>query len=157
MRYLVTSVLLFLGCAHVERAPLTRLEAMGDEEVARMAVADTLGEQAVDPLERHDFERRVDRLVRQVSPAQGPLMHLLYVRCERSRARWILVKPLPRTVCEYAEPGLTLHTLSRKPMLQQAYLEALLQAVPSEAFAAEVRAKQARNAAPAGPVLSHSR
>lgn len=165
-----------VGCAHIDRAQaenVTVYGVMSDQEIARAAVQEALGElhevQAVDAQtgvvtagrsafrtreERLDFERRVDGLLRARIYGQGPTLELVKIRCEAlQRAGW---EGWPgdaassRRACDYGEVAVTVHSLFKKPMLQRAYVDVLLGVVGDDAFAAHARARLAELAA--GPV-----
>jgi len=150
-----------VGCAHIDRAEVARatvFTVMTDEEIARAAVHEALGElhdvEAIDPdtgvvtrgeaafhsrQERLDFEARVDALVRARVYGQGPTLELVRIHCEALQRAgwegWPADAAAQRRACDYGDDVLTVHSLFKKPMLQRAYVDLLLGAVHDAAFA----------------------
>lgn len=169
-----------VGCAHIDRAQaedVTVYGVMNDQEIARIAVQEALGElhevQAVDAdtgvvtagrsafrtrEERLDFERRVDEVLRARVYGQGPTLELVKIRCEAlQRAGW---EGWPgdaaasRRACDYGETSVTVHSLFKKPMLRRAYVDVLLNVVNDDAFAQHARARLSElSSAPVEPYL----
>lgn len=162
-------VLLAAGCAHVDRTEALSANAfdvMSDAEIARTAIAEALGElhevAAIDELgvvtqgraafasrdERLSFERRVDAIVRAKIYGQGPTLQLVRIRCEQlHRAGW---QAWPRNegvalrACEYGDASVTLHSLFKKPLLQRAFVEVMLEAAEDPLLAGQVKRKLVR-------------
>lgn len=155
MRNLLPIVVLFAtaGCAHVSREEalaVTAYDVMTDGEIAEAAVKEALGElhqvKAIDEHgvvtvgrpafvsreERIAFERRVDALLRRQIYGQGPTLELVRIHCEALQqagwASWPGDAPHTRTACAYGDSVVTLHSLYKKPLLQRAYVDALLTA-----------------------------
>lgn len=140
-----------VGCAHVDRheaMSATVFDVMSDAEIARLAVAEALGElhvvERVDAEgtvtsgkaafhsrdERLAFERRVDFLLRKQVYGQGPALELLRTHCQAlQRTGWrAWPKDLPKlhAACEYGDTAVTLHSVWKKPMLQRALLDLMV-------------------------------
>lgn len=154
MRNVLGIVLSFIvvGCAHIDREQAlaaTSYDVMTDAEIATVAVAEALGElhevTAIDAegvvtegraafasrIERLAFERRVEALLRGKIYGQGPALELVRLHCERqARAGWTAWPGDARSrsaACEYSELALTVHSLFKKPMLQRALVDVLLE------------------------------
>lgn len=154
MRNLLGIVLSFtaLGCAHIDREQAlaaTAYDVMTDAEIANVAVAEALGElHEVDAIdgdgvvtagraafhsraERLAYERRVDELIRARIYGQGPTLELVRIHCEQLHkagwAGWPGDEGLRRSACEYGDVSVTVHSLYKKPLLQRAFVEVLLQ------------------------------
>lgn len=155
---------LMVGCAHVNRTEAVSAnvyEVMSDAEIARLAVHEALGElhqvQSVDAEgvvtagkaafanrdERLTFERRVDALVRSRIYGQGPTLQLVRIRCEQldrsGWAQWPGDERAQKRACEYGDVSMTVHSLFKKPMLQRALVEVMLESVGDELFALRAR------------------
>ncbi|MFT3707109.1 MAG: hypothetical protein QM817_05510 [Archangium sp.] len=170
MRSLTLLALVTLaGCAHVDRTEALNANAfdvMSDAEIATAAISESLGElhqvAAIDAdgivvqgqaafanrEERLSFERRVDALVRSRVYGQGPTLQLVRIRCEQlHRAGW---EAWPKNEgaqlrgCEYGDTSLTLHSLFKKPALQRAFIELMLDATNDPLLAGQVRRKLVR-------------
>ncbi|MFO0593921.1 MAG: hypothetical protein U0228_01420 [Myxococcaceae bacterium] len=154
------------GCAHLDRQAelhANAFDVMTDAEIAQAAIAEALGElhkvDAIDPdgfvtagqaaftsrEERLSYERRVDALVRARIYGQGHTLELLRVRCEQlQRAGW---ESWPqdagrrRTACEYGDASVTLHSLFKKPLLQRAFVDLLLEVAADPLLAGQVKRK----------------
>ena len=140
-----------VGCAHVDRqAALSAnvFDVMSDAEIARLAVAEALGElHTVERIdadgtvvagqaafhsrdERLTYERRVEALLRAQVYGQGPALELLRKHCEQlQQTGW---RAWPKDVsklqssCAYGDGSVTLHSTWKKPMLQRALLDVLV-------------------------------
>ncbi|PZR07828.1 MAG: hypothetical protein DI536_26040 [Archangium gephyra] len=148
---LLVALLFTTGCAHVSREEamaVTAYDVMSDAEIAEAAVKEALGElhqvRAIDENgvvtsgrpafesrdERLAFERRVDGLLRKKIYGQGPTLELVRIHCELQQkagwASWPGDTAHVRNACSYGDSVVTLHSLFKKPMLQRAYVDALL-------------------------------
>ncbi|MGV3619710.1 MAG: hypothetical protein ACO1OB_02775, partial [Archangium sp.] len=76
------------------------------------------------------FERRVDGLLRKKIYGQGPTLELVRIHCELQQqagwASWPADAAHTRNACTYGDSLVTLHSLFKKPLLQRAYVDALL-------------------------------
>lgn len=153
MRNWFTSVVMvgLVGCAHVSREEamaVTAYDVMTDAEIAEAAVKEALGElhqvKSVDENgvvtsgrpafgsrdERLAFERRVDSLLRRQIYGQGPTLELVRIHCEAQHqagwSSWPGDATSLRNACTYGDAVVTLHSLYKKPLLQRAYVDALL-------------------------------
>ncbi len=151
-----------LGCAHLDRQQTlaaTLYDVMTDAEIANVAVAEALGElhevQAIDAEgvvtkgraaftsreERLAYERRVDAIIRAKIYGQGPTLQLLRIHCEKlHRAGWASWpgEGVGRTsACEYGE--VTVHSLYKKPLLQRAFVELMLEVTHDSILGAHVK------------------
>jgi hypothetical protein len=140
-----------VGCAHIDRQQAleaTSYDVMTDAEIAQVALAEALGElhevKAIDAegvvtegqaafasrTERLAYERRVDGLIRQRIYGQGPTLELVRLYCRRlASAGWVAWPGDARersAACEYGDVSMTVHSLFKKPMLQRAFVEVLL-------------------------------
>lgn len=126
----------------------TAYDVMSDKEIAEVAVKEALGElhqvRSVDENgvvtvglpafanreERLAFERRVEALLRAEIYGQGPALELVRIHCEalaqKGWASWPGDVANVRNGCNYGDAIVTLHTLYKKPMMQRAYVDALL-------------------------------
>lgn len=168
MRTLLGFLLSFtvVGCAHIDRAQAlaaTSYDVMTDAEVARVAVAEALGElhqvTAIDAegvvtagraaftsrTERLAYERRVDAILRGKIYGQGPAMQLVRIHCERLHqagwASWPGDETARRTACEYGDVSMTVHSLYKKPLLQRAFVDVLLEVTQDSILTAQVKHK----------------
>lgn len=168
MRTLLGILLSFtvVGCAHLNREQAlaaTTYDVMNDAEIARVAVAEALGElHQVDAIdadgvvtsgqsgfhsreERLAFERRVDAILRGKIYGQGPTLQLVRIRCEQlHQAGWSSWPGDARTVvtgCEYGDVSMTVHSLFKKPLLQRAFVEVMLDTAEDPLLAGQVKRK----------------
>lgn len=166
---LFLALFVLAGCAHVNRSEALSanlFDVMSDAEIARAAIAEAVGElhqvTAIDAdgfvtegqsafasrEERLSFERRVDAIVRAKIYGQGPTLQLLRVRCEQShRAGWVAWprnEGLALRACEYGDAAVTLHSLFKKPLLQRAFIELMLEAAEDPILAGQVKRKLVR-------------
>ena len=141
-----------LGCAHIDREQAlsaTMYDVMSDAEIANVALAEALGElhqvKTIDAEgmvssgraafnsreERLAYERRVDQLIRARIFGQGPTLQLVRIPCERLHragwASWPGDETSRRNACEYGDVSVTVHSLFKKPLLQRAFVELLLE------------------------------
>jgi len=152
-----------LACAHIDREQAlaaTPWDVMTDAEIARAAVAESLRElHQVDVSadgvvvkgtpgfvtreERLAYEHRVDALIRAQVYGQGPTLELVRIRCEQLQkagwSSWPGDKGVRREACEYGE--VSMHWLFRKPMLQRAFVELMLQAAADPLLAGQAKRK----------------
>lgn len=153
-----------LGCAHIDREQAlaaTPYDVMTDAEIANVAVAEALGElhqvSAIDDdgvvtsgqaafkssNERVVYERRVEQLLRARIYGQGPALELLRIRCEQlHKAGWVSWPRDARTrsaVCEYGDVSMTVHSLFKKPLMQRAFVEVLLEVSSDSILRAHAR------------------
>lgn len=166
---LLLAFLLLTGCAHVDRSEALSanlFDVMSDAEIARAAIAEAVGElhevSTIDADgvvvegraafasrdERLTFERRVDAIVRAKIYGQGPTLELVRIRCEQlHRAGWVAwprQQDLARRACEYGDASVTLHSLFKKPLLQRAFIEVMLEAAEDPLLAGQVKRKLVR-------------
>lgn len=154
-----------LGCAHVDREQAlaaTPYDVMTDAEIANVAIAEALGElhqvSAIDEdgvvtsgqaafkssIERVAYERRVEQLLRARIYGQGPALELVRIRCEQlHKAGWA---SWPReasrlAACEYGDVSMTVHSLFKKPLLQRAFVEVLLEVTSDSILSAHARSR----------------
>lgn len=160
---------LVAGCAHIDREQAlaaTSYDVMTDAEIAQTAIAEALGElhevASIDSEgvvvqghpafttreERLAYERRVDALVRARIYGQGPTMQLLRVHCERLQRSgweaWPKDEGAHRLACEYGDASVTLHSLFKKPALQRAFVELMLETAADPLLAGQVKRKLVR-------------
>jgi hypothetical protein len=166
---LLASLSLLAGCAHVDRAEALSAnlyDVMTDAEIARTAIAEALGElhevSRIDEQgvvtagraafasreERLAYERRVDALVRAKIYGQGPTLELVRVRCVQLHragwAAWPKDEGQVRQACEYGDASVTLHSLFKKPLLQRAFVDVMLEAAEDPLLAGQVKRKLVR-------------
>lgn len=166
MRNVVFGVLCLtsLGCAHIDREQAlaaTMYDVMTDAEIADVAVAEALGElhqvSAIDSegvvtsgraafkssAERVAYERRVDAILRAKIYGQGPTLQLVRIHCEQLHkagwAGWPGDELARRTACEYGDVSMTVHSLFKKPLLQRAFIDVLLQVTSDSILTAHVK------------------
>jgi hypothetical protein len=153
-----------VGCAHIDREQAlaaTSWDVMTDAEIARAAVAESLGElHQVDAIdadgvvvkgtpgfvtreERLAYEHRVDTIIRAQVYGQGPTLELVRIRCEQLQkagwSSWPRDEGVRREACEYGE--VSMHSLFKKPMLQRAFVELMLQAAADPLLAGQAKRK----------------
>lgn len=153
-----------VGCAHLDREQAlaaTSYDVMTDAEIATVAIAEALGElhevTAIDAegvvtegraafasrTERLAFERRVEALLRAKIYGQGPALELVRLHCERrARAGWATWPRDERgrsAACEYGDVSLTVHSLFKRPMLQRALVDVLLEVAGDPLLAAKAQ------------------
>lgn len=153
-----------IGCAHIDRAQagsVNRFDVATDEEIARFAILEALGQVnevvAVDPTtgratgqaafasrdERLTFDRRVHGLFQGRTYGQGPTVELVRIRCEKLArtgwAAWPADASRATHACTAGDAVTSIHTLYRKPALQRAYVEGLLEVVGDADFARRTR------------------
>lgn len=153
-----------VGCAHIDREQalaVTSYDVMTDGEIATVAIAEALGElhevTAIDAegvvtegraafasrAERLAFERRMESILRGKIYGQGPTLELVRLHCERlARAGWTAWPRDERhrsAACEYGDVSLTVHSLFKKPMLQRALIEVLLDVAADPLLTARAR------------------
>jgi hypothetical protein len=162
---LALAVLPLVACAHLDRREVlaaNRYDVMTDEEIARTAVKEAVGElHRVDGVaaetglaqgtpafasreERLSFDRRVDALVRAHTYGQGPVMELLKVRCERLQHTGWRSFPgdaLKRHLdCDYSDAA-SVHEVYKKPLMQRAYVDVLLEVAHDAELSESTRLK----------------
>ena len=166
MRNLVEIILALttLGCAHIDRQQAlaaTLYDVMTDAEIANVAIAEALGElhevKAIDEDgvvtqgraaftsrdERLAYERRVDAIIRAKIYGQGPTLQLVRIRCEQLHkagwASWPGDEVARKSACEYGDVSMTVHSLFKKPRLQRAFVDLLLEVTPDSISSAHVK------------------
>lgn len=155
-----------VGCAHIDREQAraaTSYDVMTDAEIARVAIAEATGElhqvDAVDAEgmvvsgragfssreERVAFDRRVDGLLRQKIYGQGPTLQLVRIRCEQLQkagwASWPGDEAVRHNACEYGNATVSMHSLFKKPQLQRAFVDVMLEAAADPLLAGQVKRK----------------
>ncbi len=153
-----------LGCAHLDREQVLTAnlyDVLTDAEVAHIAVAEALGElhqvSAIDSDgvvtsgraaftsrdERLAYERRVDQLIRARIYGQGPTLQLVRIRCEQLHkagwSSWPGDELAKRDVCGYGDLSITVHSLFKKPLLQRAFVDVLLEVTADSLLSAHVK------------------
>jgi hypothetical protein len=155
-----------LGCAHIDRQQAltaTPYDVMTDAEIANVAVAEALGElhqvSAIDAegvvtsgraafnsrTERLAFERRVDAILRGKIYGQGPTLQLVRIRCEQLHkagwAGWPGDANARRNLCEYGDVSMTVHSLFKKPLLQRAFIDVMLEVTADSILSKHVKTR----------------
>lgn len=150
------------SCAHLDRQQTlsaTMYDVMTDEEIANVALAEALGElhevKAIDADgvvtqgraaftsrdERLVYERRVDAIIRAKIYGQGPTLQLVRIHCERLHkagwASWPGDETARQRACESGE--VTVHSLFKKPLLQRAFVELMLEVTHDSVLTARVK------------------
>jgi hypothetical protein len=154
-----------IGCAHIDRQQAlaaTSYDVMSDAEIANVAVAEALGElhqvNAIEDgvvtsgqaaftsrTERLAFERRVDGILRAKIYGQGPAMQLVRIRCEQLHkagwAGWPGDANTRRSMCEYGDVSMTVHSLFKKPLLHRAFIDVMLEVAADSILSNHVKHK----------------
>ena len=153
-----------VGCAHIDRQQAlaaTMYDVMSDAEIANVAIAEALGElhevKAIDEdgvvtqgraaftsrTERLAYERRVDAVIRAKIYGQGPTLQLVRIHCERLHragwASWPGDEAARKNACEYGDVSMTVHSLYKKPLLQRAFVDLLLEVTSDSILSAHVK------------------
>jgi hypothetical protein len=150
------------GCATVPRQAPSRFDALSDQEIARLAVREALGQlhvvEDVDAAshqvrrgtsafanreERLAFEARLDQALRSKLTGQAPVLDQLSQACSDLQRQQLDVWPGERlktqSQCLWADDSLSLHTLWKKPRLHRIYLDRLLEVVDDPDFTEQTR------------------
>ena len=149
-------ILLSSACATAPIHSASRFEDLDDQQVARIAVREALGElnqvQVVDAAgevqlgqpafthhdERVAFEARLDRAIRSRLKGQAPVLDQLAEACAFQQKKGYEVWPRDsfkqQAQCSWADASVTLHSLWKKPRLHLVYLNTLLDVVNDPDF-----------------------
>jgi len=152
-----------VGCAHIDRAQasgVNRFDVASDQEIARYALTEALGQlndvvsvdadgRAVGHAafasreERLTFDARVHELLAKAIYGQGPSVELVHIHCQHLMrtgwAAWPGDTARNELACRTGDTVTSIHALYRKPMLQRAYVEALLDVVGDQDLARRTR------------------
>jgi hypothetical protein len=145
------------ACATTPLHGASRFDQLDDQEIARLAVREALGElnqvEVIDPLsgevqrgvpafadrdERIAFDARLDHALRSKLTGQAPVLDQLAEACAFQQKRGFEVWPRDafkqQAQCAWADASVTLHSLWKKPRLHLVYLNTLLDVVNDPDF-----------------------
>jgi hypothetical protein len=148
------------ACATTRTHSATRFDDLDDQEIARLAVKEALGElhvvEDVDQVslevrrgtaafanrdERLAFDARLDGALRSKLTGQAPVLDQLAAACAFQQKKGFAVWPREtfkaQAMCAWSDASVSLHSLWKKPRLHLVYLNTLLDVVNDPEFTIE--------------------